>query len=83
MKTHFDPYTEPDESPDEKAWCGTILGDECDVTGNWKEVTCKRCLKNKEKFQSFFEETEKHIVAQMGDMVKFFEEERQLTTAST
>lgn len=83
MKTHFDPYTAPDECPDEKAWCGTILGDECDVTGNWKEVTCKRCLKSKDKMQKAFEHNESMIVKQMGDMADFFEKERQLTTAST
>jgi hypothetical protein len=45
MKIHYDPYTLPDECPDEKAICGTTLGDECSVIDDWKNVTCKRCLK--------------------------------------
>lgn len=72
MKTHFDPYSQVDECPDEKAWCGTALGNECDLTSNWKRVTCKRCLRSKERIQREFEHTESMIVKQMGQMADFY-----------
>lgn len=77
MKTHFEPYatTEPDE-PIEKYPCGTIApSDYATTTHVWASVDCLRCLKNKERLQKSFEETEKAIVCQMGDMANFFEKE--------
>jgi hypothetical protein len=71
MKTHFDPYADPDDGPPEIADCGTRLGEECDLTWKWKDVTCKRCLKAKARLTRQHEETEKIIVQQMGGMADF------------
>lgn len=73
MKTHFQPYH--DEYGDiEVMPCGTkaYFDIPSDTTSNWKHVTCKRCLGQKEKIQKSFEENEKEIVRQMGDMANFY-----------
>jgi hypothetical protein len=70
--THYDPYTQPDECPDEKAWCGTILGEECDLTWNWKLVTCKRCLKSKDRIVKEYNHIESDVVKQMGDWADYY-----------
>lgn len=71
MKTHFDPYTDIEDGPPEIANCGTRLGEECDLTWNWKHVTCKRCLAKKSILAKWHQDTEDIIVKQMGDMAKF------------
>jgi hypothetical protein len=68
MKTHFNYFFDDDM---EQAMCGTWLGEDNDLTSNWKFVDCKRCLKQKEKFIKWIENTEKIIVKQMGEMVEF------------
>ena len=71
MQTHFDPYVDTEDDPPEIANCGTRLGEECDLTWRWANVTCKRCLRSKARLTRQHEETEKIIVQQMGDMADF------------
>lgn len=49
-KIHFDPFMSDGHRPlddePEQGYCGTYLNsDGLNVTGNRKEVTCKRCIK--------------------------------------
>ena len=78
-KTHFDPYFN-DEFHDapEKTSCGTVgfWDGDCDenryqTTSVWDNVTCKKCLKQKNKLQKDFEYDEAQIVKQMGEFVDY------------
>lgn len=70
MKTHFDPHTCEDEYAD-KYPCGTTPSwEEYKATGDWDKVTCKLCLKSKDKLDSERLSIEKEIVNQMGDMAE-------------
>lgn len=46
----WDGGTEADQDPPENVWCGTegLMEDE-QLTGDWRYVTCKRCLKIRAK----------------------------------
>lgn len=80
---HFDPYFNSDchDAP-EKSSCGTIgfwdgdSDEDCYQSTNvWDKVTCKKCLKQKERLQKGFESDEKEIVKQMGEMADFMSKE--------
>jgi hypothetical protein len=70
MKTHFDPYTEIDDIPDQ-AMCGVLIGESYETTTNWEKVDCKRCINSKNKIMKFVEQTEANIIKYMGDFVEF------------
>ena len=63
-KVHYLPYGE-DES--EFAACGTFIPDEGYITEWWSRVTCKRCLKNKEKIEESYKIDEQLILASMEE----------------
>ena len=50
-KTHFDPYCgeEDDDLMFYHAPCGTLIGNEYNVTDDWDEVDCKRCITSKDR----------------------------------
>jgi hypothetical protein len=86
-KTHYDPYSYDGQSggesggeyydPGEYHLCGarvTAIHD-TELTGNWKYVTCKRCLRQKDKIDGWVEENEKAIVNDMGQMADWWEKE--------
>lgn len=73
MKTHFDPYADDDT---EKAPCGTLLGENAELTSRWETVDCRRCLNQKAALIAGFKANEAAIVEQMGDMVAHFERKR-------
>lgn len=75
--THLYPWdggTEADQDPPEDVYCGTD-GEMTDdqLTNDWRHVTCKRCLKIREK----------ELVAQAADdrdqKVKLFDEAQAIT----
>ena len=68
MKKHFDPYTCTNDEQLEKADCGTVLGSEYHYTCQWDKVTCKRCLRSKQRLIRCYEKIEEAIVDQMGEM---------------
>lgn len=81
MKTHFDPYVE-ESCFTEYATCGIVTSDKgYNTTTNWDEVTCKRCIRQKENIIKFIKETEDAIVKQMDDFVEF--QEKQDRAAKT
>lgn len=73
--THFDPYFDTDGMDENlKASCGVTYSEEyASGTMMWEDVTCKRCLKMKNRLQEDFEASERHIVRQMGEMVDFLQ----------
>lgn len=75
MVTHFDPYIDTEDGPPEVAPCGTRLGEKASLDWRWKNITCKRCLKQRDRLDKSFQETEKYIIEQMGDMAEFFKTE--------
>jgi hypothetical protein len=48
-----------------------------DSTENWKYVTCKKCIKQKDKIMKYVKETEDRIIHDMGDMAKFFKQQEK------
>jgi hypothetical protein len=73
---HYDPYIDADDTP-ERTPCGTIgiwegnsINDTYENTSSWKEVTCKRCLNQKEKLIEWSDGIEKSILSDMAQMVK-------------
>lgn len=73
MKIHFDPYY--DDCYDGPTPCGVQPKEGYESSSNWKNVTCKRCLNQKERLQTSFKNTEKETVRQMGEMADFFNKE--------
>ena len=71
MKVHFDPYLcgEHNESADRYP-CGTRVWFEYNATGDWDEVTCKKCLSQRECLQKWYEKTEEAINNYYHSMVK-------------
>lgn len=70
---HYDPYAiEFDEAP-EKTPCGVRVP-ECDYpcSASFKDVTCKRCIRMKQRLTREVDETEKDRVNQMGEMAGYF-----------
>lgn len=74
MVTHYDAYytDDPKEEYDELAQCGARLSEDSGLTPIWDMVTCKRCLKQKDRLNRQHEETEAIIVKQMGDWVDYY-----------
>ena len=85
MKTHFGFFENCGdyETPlyiCEKTICGLDSENvnEDFTTDNWKYVSCKKCLRLKDAVIKGEKLDEEAIVKQMGDMVKFFEEQEIL-----
>jgi hypothetical protein len=70
MATHFDPYSE--DAP-YRTSCGIAFGENSETARGWAGVSCKRCLRMKERLQADFERNEAIIVAQMGEMAAHLE----------
>lgn len=51
--THYDPY--PDAEETEVAMCGTKVGENYYWSSHWASVSCKKCLKTREKIKSEME----------------------------
>ena len=73
MKTHYDPHPHGEEA-EERAVCGTLLGDERNLSGDWCLVDCQRCLKSKVKIEAAIADEEAFIVEQMGHMAAHMQE---------
>ncbi|KXS54675.1 MAG: hypothetical protein AWU57_936 [Marinobacter sp. T13-3] len=71
MATHYNPSHDNDEV--EQAACGTWVGETSDFTGDWRRVTCRKCLRGQDRIMGVAVETEKDIVEQMGSMADYFE----------
>lgn len=73
MKTHYSAHPQDDE---ERAACGTWLGEGSNLTGDWSCVDCRHCLRSKGKIASAVAAEEEAIVEQMGDMANFMRQQR-------
>lgn len=67
-KTHFDPYCDA-EAPDLTPCGVTPSGEGYVFTENWPEVTCARCIAQREKLDVMVASTEACIIEQMGAFV--------------
>jgi len=86
-KTHYDPYSYDGQSggesggeyydPGDTHLCGARVSanEDVELTRNWKYVTCKRCLKQKDSIDGNVKENEKAIVEDMGKMADWWEKE--------
>ena len=72
---HFGFESDLEENFSEKADCGTPVGESSEFSHQWSNVTCKRCLKNREKIESALKLQEENIVEHMGGMVAFHSQE--------
>lgn len=68
MKTHFCPY--PSKYVNYPA-CGTEETENTVTSTSWDDVTCLKCLKNKEDINNAVAGIEESIVKEMGDFVDF------------
>lgn len=88
MKTHYDPYMyEGTSGPEgageyysveyEKYMCGSRVNHDNDIeiTWDWNKVTCKRCLKQRNKIEEYLKKEEEEIVKSYGDMAEFMMKE--------
>lgn len=64
----------------ERTLCGYDTELPCEnSTADWEQVTCKKCLRLKDRYILGAKEEEKAIVEQMGDMADFFSKNRKQT----
>ena len=63
MKTHFN-----DDEHAEEGICKIYSEN---ISNYWREVTCKKCLKNRDNYEAQVILEEKDIVDQMGGFVDF------------
>lgn len=75
MKTHIDYYGDAEDGAPERALCGTFLGENPELTSDWRYVDCKLCIMKRKKIEQWHKETEEIIVKQMGDFVAFVKKE--------
>jgi hypothetical protein len=69
-KRHFDPYIDEEDGAPDRTMCGVIPpGYEYFFTGHWSEVTCARCITQREKLEAMVASTEACIIEQMGAFV--------------
>jgi hypothetical protein len=77
MKTHYGLVTE--DYYDENTPCGLKdIGDEIPLSTDWEMISCKKCLKMKDRIIAGIKADEEVIVKQMGDFVKFVEREEKI-----
>lgn len=74
MKIHYEPFTWDEDEPPEAALCGTPLGERSEVTANWIDVTCIKCLNSRESIDKAVERDCEAISEQLGDMAEFMKE---------
>lgn len=68
MKTHF--------SDDEYAEEGICKTHSESISHHWREVTCKKCLNNRDNYEAQVILEEEDIVNQMGGFVDFCNEQK-------
>jgi len=73
MKTHYDPFN--DEFC-ERGYCNTYLNEDIiNVTSNFKEVTCKKCIKLKDSADKEVEQYLESEIEFMSGFINFTENE--------
>lgn len=78
MRTHYYPnglarYDSDGHDFVEQGPCGTWLGETSELSGDWNQVDCKRCLKDRPAITASCEAEERAIVEQMGDMAAYMQ----------
>ncbi|MFA7307608.1 MAG: hypothetical protein WC026_13150 [Hyphomicrobium sp.] len=76
MVTHYEPYADSEEEA--HPFCRTKSSENTLTDNHWDSVSCKKCLKLKDKAKAYVEETEKHILKDMQGMVDFWKKEKTL-----
>ena len=82
MKTHFANVDRANESDPNDYWSPTVCGideTESPLSDRWEYVTCKKCLRNKEKYQKSIGEAMEHSCNEMKGFVEFINEEKNKT----
>lgn len=70
---HFDPYTIEENEAPEKTPCGVMVPEyDYAASASFRDVTCKRCIRMKDRLTKEFNQREKDITDQMGQMVEYF-----------
>lgn len=76
MKTHFALRTRGNESNPDDEWETTACGleeTESDLSDDWEYVDCKRCHKNRARFEKEMEIAMEVSCKQMGEFAQFCE----------
>ena len=73
-KIHYDPYHMEYPPDSGRHLCSTYASEDRDweTTVDKNKVTCKKCIKMFEVIDAGWEDTEKAIVEEMGDMADFW-----------
>jgi len=71
MKVHYDCFIDPEEEPVPS--CGIPCSDDTEVSSDWSDITCKRCLNRKKKTMKLVSSIENHILDDMAGFVEFME----------
>lgn len=67
-------WDEDNLDEDSKHYCGTRVAEfDHEESSRKEDITCKKCLKNFDKFKECHEAQEEEICRQMGEMADFFE----------
>lgn len=74
MKTHFS-----EGEYEERGICGTYSEK---ISGAWIDVTCKRCLSLRAKYDESLRQSEADRIKQMGEYVEFQSAEAALNKTS-
>lgn len=70
---HFDPCAIEENEAPEKTPCGVMVPEyDYAPSTSFRDVTCKRCIRMKNRLTKEFDESEQDIVNQMGQMVDYF-----------
>lgn len=69
MKVHYDCFIDPEE--ESRPSCGITWIDNIEVSSNWDDITCKRCLNRKKKTIELVISIENHILDDMAGFVEF------------
>lgn len=75
MKTHYaEIESQSNESDNTTYWTDHICnskGDELHVDNDWSVITCKKCLKLKDKYQMYQKQAMADSVEEMGEFINF------------
>lgn len=69
MVTHYEPYIDEEDGP--HPFCGVNCAETSTTDNNWEWVSCKKCLKLRDKAQGYINQVEGHILQDMENFNEF------------
>jgi len=69
---HYDPF---EDSDSDKAWCGTVLGEDYNSSNDERYITCKRCEKALPKIKAELQNINEHRNNEDAGFLEFMKSE--------